>query len=110
MTPALRDVLAPQRQALDLSVAAVTRRIEALEEYAELVRAAESAYTAQRLLGSNDKYRDLLAGTDDKESLQQLTAQAQQTETALRDSLAMAIHTGQTLALASAEHRLSSTA
>jgi hypothetical protein len=93
MTPELAAVLAPQKQALERSVAAVTERVWELEVYAGRVRAADSALRAHELQKSNDRYRDLLAQTGDTEGLRDLTDQADILTTSLRE----AIEAGQTL-------------
>ncbi|MCW2918097.1 MAG: hypothetical protein JWN52_6165 [Actinomycetia bacterium] len=98
MTPELQAVLGPQRQALDHSVAAVTRRIETLEVYAYRVSLVESAYRAQQLLVDNDDYVELLAKTGDQSALSDLTQRAQQVETTLKTSLNDAVEAGRTLA------------
>ncbi|MEV5571565.1 hypothetical protein AB0L06_16060 [Spirillospora sp. NPDC052269] len=65
--PELEAALRPLREKLDRSVTAVTRRIEALERYAEHVRAADEALRAQRRLdnitGRAHEYDELVAET-----------------------------------------------
>ena len=98
MTVELQAVLNPQRAALDRSVAAVTARVRALEEYSYRVALVESAYQAQRLLGDNDDYVELLARTDDQSAITGLTTQAQALEATLKTSLQAALEAGHTLA------------
>ncbi|RBQ15289.1 hypothetical protein DP939_36200 [Spongiactinospora rosea] len=103
MTPELRAVLGPQREALARSVRAVTRQVEDLEEYARRVQNADSALRAHDLLDSNQKYLDLLARTEDAEGVRDLTAQAADLEAALAQSLRDAVSAGRTLALPAAD-------
>ncbi|WP_327587614.1 hypothetical protein OHA25_11855 [Nonomuraea sp. NBC_00507] len=93
MTPELAAVLEAQREALDLSVAAVAGRVRELEAYASRVREADAALRVQELQKSNERYRDLLAQTGDTEGLRHLIDQAD----ALTGSLREAIAAGQTL-------------
>lgn len=99
MTEELQAVLTPQQEALRRSVMTVTARVDRLEEYAHRVQLAESAYKARVLMNSNDKYRDLLARTDDQEALADLRTGVDDAETTLRASLRAAIAAGETLAL-----------
>ncbi|MFC4906134.1 hypothetical protein [Actinomadura gamaensis] len=48
--PRLLDAVRPQQEALKESVAALTRRVEALERYADQIRAADGAYREWRAL------------------------------------------------------------
>ncbi|WP_026412038.1 hypothetical protein [Actinomadura oligospora] len=65
--PEVEAALRPLREKLDRSVTAVTRRIEALERYAEHVRAADEALLAQRrvddITGRAHEYDELVADT-----------------------------------------------
>ncbi|MCP2339596.1 hypothetical protein [Actinomadura rupiterrae] len=65
--PGVEAALRPLREKLDRSVTAVTRRVEALERYAERVRAADEALLAQRrvdeITGRAHEYDELLADT-----------------------------------------------
>ncbi|TMR98659.1 hypothetical protein [Nonomuraea basaltis] len=99
VTPELLAVLRPQQDALDRSVAAVTARVEGLEQYARRVQEADAALRAREALGNNDKYRELLAHTDDAEGIGALTAHGDALEETLARSVREAIEAGQTLAL-----------
>jgi hypothetical protein len=63
--PEVEAAVRPLREKLEVSVQAVTRRIEALEHYAERTRAADEAYRAQRQLEAvaarANEYDDLVA-------------------------------------------------
>lgn len=63
--PEVEAAVRPLREKLEVSVQAVTRRIEALEHYAERTRAADEAYRAQRhleaLAARAHEYDDLVA-------------------------------------------------
>ncbi|MFC5181043.1 hypothetical protein [Actinomadura harenae] len=65
--PEVEAVLRPLREKLNRSVTAVTRRVEALERYADHVRAADEVLVAQRrvddLTGRAHEYDELLAET-----------------------------------------------
>ncbi|GII75749.1 hypothetical protein Sru01_07310 [Sphaerisporangium rufum] len=98
VTPELRAVLDPQRAALARSVTAVERRVAMLEAYARRVQEADAALRAQDLLGSNDKYRELLARTDDTEGLRELKIRADAVEGVLARSVQDAVAAGHTLA------------
>ncbi|WP_203982392.1 hypothetical protein [Sphaerisporangium rufum] len=98
VTPELRAVLDPQRAALARSVTAVERRVAMLEAYARRVQEADAALRAQDLLGGNDKYRALLARTDDMEGLRDLTLRADAVEGTLARSVQDAVAAGHTLA------------
>jgi hypothetical protein len=97
ITPELAAVLAPQREALNRSMASVNRQILELEDYAHRVQEADAALRAHELLKSNDKYRDLLAQTDDAQGLRNLTGQVDAIESTLAKNLRDAIDAGQTL-------------
>jgi hypothetical protein len=74
VTPELLAVLEPQQRALRRSIDAVTARVESLERYAHRVQEADAALRAQAALGNNEKYRALLAHTDDDEGMRELVA------------------------------------
>ncbi|WP_188188111.1 hypothetical protein [Nonomuraea sp. SYSU D8015] len=99
VTPELLAVLEPQQKALDRSVAAVTARVEGLERYARRVQEADAALRAREALDNNDKYRELLAQTDDAEGMRALAAHGDALEETLAKSVREAIEAGQTLAL-----------
>ncbi|GGK69825.1 hypothetical protein Ppa06_36920 [Planomonospora parontospora subsp. parontospora] len=99
LTPELLAVLAPQQQALQHSVAMVTQRIMELEAYARRVQEADAALRAHEQLQNNDKYRYLLAHTDDRMGMQNLMQQAAAVESTLTQSVQSAIAAGQTLAM-----------
>jgi hypothetical protein len=101
ITPELVAVLDPQQRALARSVAAVTDRIADLELYAYRVQETDAALRALELLKSNERYRDLLAQTDDAEGMRDLINNANTIESTLAHSLRSAIETGQTLAVPS---------
>ncbi|MFI7703703.1 hypothetical protein [Nonomuraea sp. NPDC049480] len=97
VTPELLAVLEPQQEALNRSVAAVTARVEGLERYARRVQEADAALRAREALDNNDKYRDLLAHTDDEEGMRALAAHGDALEETLAESVREAIEAGQTL-------------
>ncbi|MCW2883207.1 MAG: hypothetical protein JWL58_69 [Streptosporangiaceae bacterium] len=99
MTPALAAVVGPQREAIERSAAGIARRVELLEQYAQRVRAADSALVAQRMMAHNDKYRDLLAQTHDRQGIQGLADEAGRMETQLQNSVLAAVEAGQALVL-----------
>ena len=99
MTPALAAVVGPQREAIERSAAGIGRRVELLEQYAQRVRAADSALVAQRMMAQNDKYRDLLAQTHDQQAIRGLAEEARRMETQLQNSVLAAVAAGQALAL-----------
>ncbi|GLZ14944.1 hypothetical protein Acsp04_51790 [Actinomadura sp. NBRC 104425] len=103
LTPLEKSRFAPQREALRRSVAAVTERIEALEEYAAHTAAADDAYRRQRrrampppdhsaqileLERRNEAYEELLARTAAHElaaeRIEELAEDAAEVESALR--------------------------
>ncbi|GAA2447616.1 hypothetical protein GCM10010191_76080 [Actinomadura vinacea] len=100
--PEVEAVLRPFREKLDLSVRAVTRRIDALERYAERVRAADEALRAHRrleaLAARADEYDDLLADTVRDElalpAIERLTEQSDELVRTLRHRLAEATEAG----------------
>jgi hypothetical protein len=65
--PEVEAAMRPLREKLELSVQAVTRRIEALERYAQRTRAADEAFRAQRHLDTlaelAAEYDELVAGS-----------------------------------------------
>ncbi|WP_019632772.1 hypothetical protein [Actinomadura atramentaria] len=103
---AITQILAAQSEALSLAAASVTRRVEALEDYAARVRDADDALhrwtTAQRLSERGDAYQDLLARTVRDEiavdHLRELTEEAARVERALRSSVSRARAAGLVLA------------
>ncbi|MFC4116519.1 hypothetical protein [Nonomuraea zeae] len=97
VTPELLAVLEPQQKALRRSIDAVTARIESLERYAHRVQEADAALRAKAALGNNDKYRALLAHTDDDEGMRELAAHGDALEETLARSVRQAIEAGQTL-------------
>ncbi|MGW4793736.1 hypothetical protein ACWEPC_15180 [Nonomuraea sp. NPDC004297] len=100
VTPELAAVLEPQQEALRRSVASVTARIERLERYAHRVQEADAALRAREALDANDKYRALLAHTDDAEGMHALETHGAALEETLSRSVRVAIEAGQTLDLA----------
>ncbi|TMR24591.1 hypothetical protein ETD86_04410 [Nonomuraea turkmeniaca] len=98
VTPELLAVLEPQQEALDRSVAAVAARVEGLERYARRVQEADAALRAREALDNNDKYRALLAHTDDTDGMRTLAAHGDALEETLARSVREAIEAGQTLA------------
>ncbi|MFC7380603.1 hypothetical protein [Sphaerisporangium rhizosphaerae] len=99
LTPELRAVLEPQLAALRRSAGEVTGQVAALEAYARRVQAADAALHAEDLLRSNDKYRDLLAHTDDLEGLRDLASRAHGVGAVLASSVREAVAAGRTLAV-----------
>ncbi|TYB63870.1 hypothetical protein FXF51_22700 [Nonomuraea sp. PA05] len=99
VTPELRAVLEPQQEALRRSVAAVTGRVEQLERYARRVQEADAALRAREALDNNDKYRALLAHTDDAEGMRALEDHGVALEETLARSVRVAIEAGHTLSL-----------
>lgn len=97
VTPELRAVLEPQQAALERSIAAVTSRVGGLERYAHRVQEADAALRAREALANNDKYRELLAQTDDTQGLDELTAQSDALEITLARSVRDALEAGQSL-------------
>ncbi|MGP3965390.1 hypothetical protein ACTWPT_56530 [Nonomuraea sp. 3N208] len=98
VTAELLAVLEPQQEALNRSVAAVTARVEGLERYARRVQEADAALRAREALDNNDKYRALLAHTDDADGMRALAAHGDALEETLARSVREAIEAGQTLA------------
>jgi hypothetical protein len=104
MTAAVVDA---QQQALDVAVAATTRRISSLEHYAGQVATADAGLrdwqSSLRQAGLNDAYLDLLARTAADElavsELGQLTDRAAQMAAALAHGLGQAAAAAEVLAL-----------
>ncbi|MFD0691357.1 hypothetical protein [Actinomadura fibrosa] len=100
--PEVEAALRPLREKLDLSVQAVTRRVEALERYAERARAADEALVAHRsleaLAGKAHEYDELVADTvrDDLAlpAIERLAEQGEALVRTLRDRLAQAAEAG----------------
>lgn len=100
--PEVEAALRPLRDKLDTSVAAVTRRVEALERYAERARSADEVLRAQRHLESiarkAHEYDELLADTvrDDLAlpAIDRLTEQGDELLRTLRRRLAEAAEAG----------------
>jgi hypothetical protein len=96
--PEVQAAVRPLREKLELSVQGVTRRIEALERYAERTRAADEAFRAQRhledLAARAHEYDDLIADTvrDDiaLDAIERLTEQSDELVRTLRERLAEA--------------------
>ncbi|QXJ24957.1 apolipoprotein A1/A4/E family protein [Actinomadura graeca] len=103
--PEVKAALRPLREKLDVSVEAVTRRVEALERYADRVRAADEALRAQRHLEALSEkaheYDELLADTvrDDLAvpAIERLTEQSDTLVRTLRARLAQAAEAGDEL-------------
>jgi hypothetical protein len=101
-TAELDAVLGPQRRALALSVEAIRRKVDLLDQYADRVRSADAALRAEAALGDGDRYIELLARTEpagDTSLVESFTDEA----TALKDTLTRTINAardaGRTLAL-----------
>jgi hypothetical protein len=100
--PEVAAALRPLRDKLDVSVEAVTRRVEALERYAERARAADEVLRAQRHLEAiaerAHEYDELLADTvrDDLAlpAIERLTEQGDELVRTLRERLAKAAEAG----------------
>ncbi|MEV0314919.1 hypothetical protein [Nonomuraea fuscirosea] len=99
LTTELKAVLAPQEAALLRSFEATLHRVSIVEEYARRVQEADAALRAQALLGDNDRYRALLAQTDDVEGMRYLSRQSLAVSDVLAKSVREAVETGQTLTL-----------
>lgn len=103
--PEVEAVLRPLRDKLDISVEAVTRRVEALERYAERAKAADEVLRAQRHLEAiaekAHEYDELLADTvrDDLAlpAIERLTEQGEELLRTLRARLAQAAEAGSEL-------------
>lgn len=103
--PEVEAALRPLRDKLDISVEAVTRRVEALERYAERAKAADEVLRAQRHLEAiaekAHEYDELLADTvrDDLAlpAIERLTEQGDELLRTLRARLAQAAEAGSEL-------------
>ncbi|GAA0577516.1 hypothetical protein [Actinomadura livida] len=102
LLPEVEAALAPLREKLAISVAAVTRRVEALERYAARARSADEVLRAQRHLESiaekARQYDELIADTvrDDLAlpAIERLTEQSDELVRTLRERLAKAAEAG----------------
>ena len=101
-TAELEAVLGPQRRALALSVDAIKRKVDLLDQYADRVRSADAALRAEAALADGDRYIELLARTEpvgDTSLVQGFADEA----TALKETLTRTINAardaGRTLAL-----------
>jgi hypothetical protein len=99
LTTELKAVLAPQEAALSRSVRATMQRVKVVEGYARRVQEADAALRAQEMLGDNERYRALLAQTDDVEGMRYLTQQSLAASEVLAKSVREAVEAGQTLIL-----------
>jgi hypothetical protein len=102
---AIHDIARAQGEALTQTSAAAERRIQAIEAYAEQVRAADAAYLtwqqAQRLAGLNGQCLDLLARATDGDyttgTVEDLSESATAARAVFQDSLAEAQETAKVL-------------
>lgn len=100
--PEVEAAMRPLRHKLELSVRAVTRRIEALESYAERTRAADEAFRAQRSLDAlserAEEYDELLADSVREDlavpAIERLAEQSDHVVRTLRSRLAEAAEAG----------------
>ncbi|MEU8796979.1 hypothetical protein [Spirillospora sp. NPDC048819] len=100
--PEVEAALRPLRDKLDISVEAVTRRVEALERYAERARSADEVLRAQRHLEAiaekAHEYDELIADSvrDDLAlpAIERLTEQGDELLRTLRERLAQAAEAG----------------
>jgi hypothetical protein len=98
LAPEVAEALRPQQDKLALSVAAVTRRVEALERYADRTREADRAFRACRqledLASHAQAYDDLLADSVREDlaipAIDRLTAQSDDLLDTLRTRMAEA--------------------
>ncbi|TDD38534.1 hypothetical protein E1287_05750 [Actinomadura sp. KC06] len=103
--PEVTAALRPLRDKLDISVEAVTRRVEALERYAERAKAADEVLRAQRHLETiaekAHEYDELLADTvrDDLAlpAIERLTDQGDELVRTLRERLSKAAEAAEEL-------------
>ncbi|HEY4570007.1 MAG TPA: hypothetical protein VIH10_11095 [Kribbella sp.] len=98
----LDAVLGPQRRALALSVDAIKRKVDLLEQYADRVRSADAALRAEAALADGERYIELLARTEpagDTSLVQNLTDEATALKQTLTRSINAARAAGKTLAL-----------
>ena len=101
-TAELDAVLGPQRRALALSAAAITRKVDLLDQYADRVRSADAALRAEAALEDGDRYIELLARTEpvgDTSVVQGFTDEAAALKDTLTRSINAARDAGRTLAL-----------
>lgn len=104
--PEVHAALRPLQDKLDLSVQALTRRIEALEHYAERTRAADRAYRAHRQLeeiaARTGAYDELVADTVRDElavpAIHRLAEQSEELTRTFRSRLEEAADAGTELA------------
>jgi hypothetical protein len=100
--PEVEAALRPLREKLDISVRAVTRRVEALERYAERTQAADEALRAHRrleaLAAKAHEYDELVADTVRDElalpAIERLTDNSEELVRMLRSRLAEAAEAG----------------
>ena len=101
-TAELEAVLGPQRRALALSVQAIRRKVDLLDQYADRVRSADAALRAEAALEDGDRYIELLARTEPAGDTTVVQGFAEEAS-ALRDTLTRTINAardaGRTLAL-----------
>jgi hypothetical protein len=100
------QVFGAQRQALNLSAAAMEAKVVKLEQYAQQVRQADAVLraeaAAQLAAAGSDQYLELLATTEVAGSsslLEELSKDSADVHQALTRSLAAALETGQALAM-----------
>ncbi|MFB6722158.1 hypothetical protein ACFCV3_18425 [Kribbella sp. NPDC056345] len=101
-TAELDTVLGPQRRALALSVAAIERKVDLIEQYAHRVRTADAALRAEAALGDGDRYIELLARTEpvgDTTLVQGFADEASALQDTFTRSINAARDAGRTLAL-----------
>jgi hypothetical protein len=102
VTPELEAVLGPQRQALARSVAAMEKKVVAIENYAHRVRVADAALRAEEALQDDDAYLELLIQTEspsDRTVVNELSEDANHLHATLSRSIAAAREAGKTLSL-----------
>jgi hypothetical protein len=102
VTAELEAVLGPQREALARSVAAMERKVEAIENYAHRVKVADAALRAEEALQDDDEYLELLVQTEspsDRTIVHELTEDASHLHATLSRSIAAAREAGKTLSL-----------
>jgi hypothetical protein len=102
----LEAVLAPQRQAIELSATAMEAKVAKLEQYAEQVREADAVLKAESILASaledRDRYVELLSSTEiagHSDLIDELSKETADLQAVLHRSITAALETGQTLAL-----------
>jgi hypothetical protein len=101
-TAELEVVLGPQRRALALSVDAIKRKVDLLDQYADRVRSADAALRAEAALGDGDRYIELLARTEpvgDTSIVQGFADEATTLKETLTRTINAARDAGRTLAL-----------